>query len=162
MINRPKGFNEIIRVFGDPLPYVQNKQAWEDKILITKKLPHGIPYAGDPKITITKIRTHFLLIDEFIDAIEECLDLGVPPDRLVYGGIYSYRLKRGMSKISTHTFGIAIDIDPARNPLGKQWAGCKSDMMHPLIIKNFEKRGFVWGGRWKRPDPMHFQFATGY
>lgn len=162
MIERPKGLKEIIEVFGDPRPYIQNKPAWERKILQVKRLPYKIPYAGDPNISITRIRAHRLIVDDFVEAIEECLDLGVPPDRLAYGGIYNFRLKRRSRFISTHTWGIAIDIDPARNPMGKAWAGYQSDMMHPLIIKVFKRRGFQWGGRWKRPDCMHWQYASKY
>jgi hypothetical protein len=31
--------------------------------------------------------------------------------------------------------------------------------MDPRIVKIFEKWGFVWGGYWDRPDPMHFELA---
>jgi hypothetical protein len=161
-VKHPKGLQQVLDIFGDPRPYIQNKAGWERKILRIKKLPHPIPYAGDPNLKITRIRSHVLLIDNFVEAIEECLDLGVSPERLTYGGIYNYRLKRASSRISTHTWGIAIDIDPARNPMNKMWEGCKSDMMCPLIIKVFKSKGFRWGGRWKRPDCMHFQYCSGY
>jgi hypothetical protein len=29
--------------------------------------------------------------------------------------------------------------------------------MHKGIIKVFEDYGFLWGGVWRTPDPMHFE-----
>jgi hypothetical protein len=56
-----------------------------------------------------------------------------------------------------HAFGAAIDLNAAANPLGEQGS------MDSRVIEVFEHFGFFWGGRFHgRPDPMHFQYATGY
>jgi hypothetical protein len=34
--------------------------------------------------------------------------------------------------------------------------------MREEIIGVFKESGFIWGGDWKRKDPMHFQYCTGY
>jgi hypothetical protein len=73
-----------------------------------------------------------------------------------FGGTFNPRLKRGYNSLSTHTWGIAIDIAPERGALGEE------PDIPDFIVDAFERRGFVWGGRWARPDGMHFQAARGY
>lgn len=64
--------------------------------------------------------------------------------------------------MSTHTWGIAVDIEPAGNPMGETWQD-DGVRMDPRIIEIFEARGWSWGGRFSgTPDPMHFQWASGY
>lgn len=72
------------------------------------------------------------------------------------GGAYTFRPKRGLSKLSLHAYGAAIDIADDLNPLGKKYQA-KLGMMPKEVIDIFEKEGWTWGGLWKRPDCMHFQ-----
>lgn len=56
--------------------------------------------------------------------------------------------------LSYHSWGIALDIDPATNPMGT-----RGDI--PLwVAEKFEEWGFTWGGNWsgKQADPMHFEW----
>ena len=73
---------------------------------------------------------------------------------------------------SYHSFGIAIDISPAK--LGNKqiywnWTANYNDKwyavpyskrwMPPMeVIKIFEKYGFIWGGKWLMFDNMHFEY----
>jgi hypothetical protein len=63
---------------------------------------------------------------------------------------------RAASKLSTHAWGIGLDINVKQNPLRAR------PKMDPRIVAIFRDHGFKWGGDWSRPDGMHFQFATGY
>jgi hypothetical protein len=76
----------------------------------------------------------------------------------LFGGVYNFRLMRGGSSLSIHSWGAAIDLDPERNGLGVKYNAAKGMMPAPVIAA-FEKEGWTWGGRWKRPDAMHFQAA---
>jgi hypothetical protein len=73
---------------------------------------------------------------------------------------------------SYHAYGVAIDILP-KSLGGKEtywiWASRNkpewwnipySDRFHPpaAVIKAFESRGFVWGGKWLFFDTMHFEY----
>lgn len=60
------------------------------------------------------------------------------------------------AKLSTHAWGIGLDINVHENPLGK------APKMDARIVAIFRDHGFKWGGDWTRPDGMHFQYATGY
>ena len=73
---------------------------------------------------------------------------------------------------SFHAYGVAVDILP-KSLGGKEtywiWAGRHkpewwnipySDRFHPpsAVIKAFESRGFLWGGKWLFFDTMHFEY----
>jgi hypothetical protein len=60
--------------------------------------------------------------------------------------------------LSYHSYGIAVDFDPGSNPRGQYWGKVEN---YPAFIETFERRGWVWGGRWKGDtrDTMHFQFT---
>jgi len=73
-----------------------------------------------------------------------------------YGGCYNYRPIAGSSRLSTHAFGAALDLDPEENTFNRSHL---SHMPQPAIDA-FDKQGAFWGGRFRtRQDPMHFQFA---
>lgn len=158
---RPHGLDQIISVYGDPAPYVDNPAAWERKILVFRTLPTPLPLAGFPGKTVSRFRAHVLVANHFLDTITECLDSGIKPEQLAFGGIYAWRLKRGVARPSVHTWGIGIDLDPGNNPLGKKWQD-DGVMLAPKIIEIWKRRGWKWGDEWNRPDPQHMQWATGY
>lgn len=76
----------------------------------------------------------------------------------LFGGAYNFRLKRGGSTLSMHSWGIAIDFDPANNAMGDV-----TPKIPMWVVSIFESHGWLWGGRWSghRCDGMHFQRATG-
>jgi hypothetical protein len=59
----------------------------------------------------------------------------------------------GSSSRSLHSWMIAWDIDPAKNPLGSKKTNIK-----PYVITFARQAGLTWGGTWRRKDPMHFEF----
>jgi hypothetical protein len=68
-------------------------------------------------------------------------------------------------KLSNHAFGLAIDIDPQRNPYKKFSPDEPIGEIgkHPEIIEIFKSVGLEWGGDWDPDnhghgqDAMHFQ-----
>ena len=74
------------------------------------------------------------------------------------GGAFNFRLQRGGSTLSIHSWGAAIDIDPECNRLGRRYAP-QQGMMPMAVVELFAAEGWEWGGRWSRPDAMHFQAA---
>lgn len=84
---------------------------------------------------------------------------------------FNFRKISGSDKLSLHSYGLAIDINPVQNPFiqkgkilpasGKEFldrSNIKTGMVEP-IVKVFYKYGFTeWGGNWKEPiDYHHFQ-----
>ena len=57
--------------------------------------------------------------------------------------------------LSLHSWGAAVDFDSRQNRYGAE----SGTPMHeaPEFVATFERAGFSWGGRWRTPDPMHFE-----
>ncbi len=86
---------------------------------------------------------------------------------------FNFRKIAGTNRLSIHSYGLAIDINPKQNPCiseGKIHPADGSDylnrdiqrpgMVEP-IVDIFKRNGFeVWGGEWKEPiDYHHFQVS---
>lgn len=84
-----------------------------------------------------------------------------------FGGAYNYRLMRGGSNLSMHSYGCAIDLDPANNGLGDSTPRFAE---FPRVLAAFADEGWLWGGDWngngstadeRRCDGMHWQATAG-
>jgi hypothetical protein len=82
---------------------------------------------------------------------------------------FNYRLKVGKTALSAHASGCAIDINPFQNPY------ISGDLVLPpnavydakipgtlaengAVVRAFESRGWIWGGRWTTlKDWHHFE-----
>jgi hypothetical protein len=101
---------------------------------------------------------HRLLIPQLRGALQEVVDRGL--DHLIdprqYGGCWVPRhIDFNPSKpLSMHSWGLAVDFNVSTNQLGAP------PQMDPRIVEIFESWGFVWGGRWRRPDGMHFELGA--
>jgi len=61
-------------------------------------------------------------------------------------------------RISWHSYGLAIDINPGENP--HTGPSVRKTNMPSAFVELFEKEGWGWGGKWHRSkDPMHFSKA---
>jgi hypothetical protein len=75
-------------------------------------------------------------------------------DFIYEGGCWNPRTVRfGHGMISHHAWGMAIDINVGRNPLG---AVARQD---PRLVAIMAKYGFTWGGPWLRHDGAHFEWV---
>lgn len=78
-------------------------------------------------------------------------------------GTYVYRKIAGTHRLSTHSYGIAIDINVAYAHYWR-WASQDTDSIQyknrvpHTIVSIFEKHGFIWGGKWYHYDTMHFEY----
>lgn len=117
---------------------------------------------GKP-IRVTRING----VADRITAISRELDL-LPRnfDRYLYppGGTYVCRDVAGTALRSAHGYGIAIDIAVAPSDYWR-WAAAKGaepplwrNRIPDEIVAIFEKHGFIWGGKWRHFDTMHFEY----
>ena len=73
-----------------------------------------------------------------------------------FGGCYSPRFVNSvpMTRLSHHSWGIALDINVAENAYGTR------PDQDPRLVDLLENEwGFTWGGRWQIPDGMHFEWV---
>jgi hypothetical protein len=78
------------------------------------------------------------------------------------GGTLAWRRIAGTKRLSMHSFGIAIDLNPHlpywRNGLAPDAAATRRKAFPPEILAAFEAEGFIWGGKWASFDLMHFEY----
>ena len=131
--------------------------------LVTVKVPYPMRIAWDTDSSVKSIRCHKLVADKLLAVFNDLLshygydkikELGID----LYGGCFNYRRMRNGSAWSMHAWGIAIDLDPARNTLKetKRTARFARPEYKPMI-DIFYKHGFISLGREKDFDWMHFQ-----
>lgn len=81
------------------------------------------------------------------------------------GGTSHWRVINGSTRLSAHSFAIAIDLNVEK---GLYWGlePCKESAKlrrvrqnYPqAIVDAFEAEGFIWGGKWSAFDFMHFEY----
>lgn len=161
-IKVPNGINEIIQTFGNLKEYISRSgelsPRWNTDKLTTIRLPFPIKLSWDFKQTVTQITCHKKIAGTFYTVFEEIEDANLKSEIKSFGGAFTFRSKRKSNNFSTHSWGIAIDLNPLSNGMGT-----RGDMS-PAVVAIFRKHGFKWGGDWTGTgcDPMHFQYCTGY
>ncbi|MDB5244718.1 MAG: putative cytoplasmic protein [Parcubacteria group bacterium] len=81
---------------------------------------------------------------------------------------FNYRLIYGTDRLSNHSFGRAIDINPMQNPyqrrdgttvpLGSQYDLIQKGTVTPQIAELFKSKGWSWGGDWNEiKDWQHLE-----
>jgi len=89
------------------------------------------------------------------------------PDKIKHAaypiaGTYNCRAVADTGQPSPHGYGIAIDLNTAVSDywFWRPHGGVivYRNRMPQEIVAIFEKRGFIWGGKWYHYDTMHFEY----
>lgn len=140
-------------------------RAWEDANLTSITPPYPMNIAWAPEQPVKTIRCHKKVAGSLFTVLAGIHGHygtveAIRAARMhLYGGAYNFRLMRGSPTLSIHSWGAAIDIDPERNAFGRRY-GAVAGMMPQAVIDLFAAEGWTWGGRWSKPDAMHFQAAN--
>lgn len=128
-------------------------------------LPIPFRIAWNTKQTITRFSCHEKVADTFTAMFRDAVkaygaqrfqQLGLD----LFGGCYNFRKMRGGSSYSMHSWGIAIDLDPARNQL--KWDHTRAQFALPQYGPFFEiveDYGLTSLGKERDFDWMHVQAA---
>ncbi|HBT96635.1 MAG TPA: hypothetical protein DEB25_02825 [Desulfobulbaceae bacterium] len=78
-------------------------------------------------------------------------------------GFYPRLIPAGDCEISPHTFGVAVDVHWQSGLdywlASLQRGGYRYHSVMPReIVAIFERHGFIWGGKWRHFDGMHFEY----
>lgn len=140
----------------------QPSAKWERENLVPVVPPFQMFYADKP---IRTLKFHKKAAPALLKALQAISEAAKGDKKMlaacgasIFGGSYNFRLMRNSNRLSMHSWGCAIDFDPARNMLGDSTPNIAK---YPFVIKAFEDQGATWGGRWSGSgcDGMHFQFA---
>lgn len=155
----PRGLVEIVAFYGDPRLWVREDgsahPAWESQ-MVSVALPLPLPLGWNPEQKASRVRVHNKIAPLVEETFQAVVDEGAWPLLYSFDGAYTWRVQRGSHKLSMHAFGGALDFNARTNRLGD------TPTMPRELVRIFTARGWTWGGQWKRPDGMHFQWAKGY
>jgi hypothetical protein len=127
---------------------IQIDPAWVSRNIVRRAVP----------ILKGEVVCHRLMVDQLAGALGEIEQRGLAHliDPSQYGGCWVPRhIDFNPAKpLSMHGWGLAADFNVSTNGLGQK------PTMDPRIVEIFDRWGFVWGGRWSRPDGMHFELGA--
>jgi hypothetical protein len=103
------------------------------------------------------------MIEPLSKAFHNLIQTGHVSELKTWDGCFNIRKKRGLSSMSLHSWGIAVDLNQSDNQLGKTYDQLITEGKKPFtegFLQCFRNAGFDCGGDWKsRPDRMHFQLS---
>lgn len=151
-------------------------------------------YNGNGKPQIGEMVCHQSVANDLVSIFRQLYEAHYPIERMVlidnYGAddersmsanntaCFNYRRVAGSSKLSNHSWGRAVDVNPLYNPYvwhrkdgtlvvspakGRPYANRQRSFKYKittddLCYRLFRQHGFVWGGAWKhRKDFQHFE-----
>lgn len=143
----------------------------------------------DQQIYVGELICNRAIADDIVEILKTLYLANYPIERMVlvdeYGAddntsmrdnnssAFNYRVISGTDRLSNHSWGVAIDINPLYNPYvrgsliepieGREYVD--RTISHPYMIykddlcyREFIKHGFSWGGDWsKSKDYQHFE-----
>lgn len=131
---------QCLRKYGNPE---------EEHNMIVWDIPNELEIGVIPK----KLYCNKDLVAPLTQAFKNLIATGYVKELKTWDGCFNIRKKRGLTSMSLHSWGIAIDVNAAWNGLGK------TPVLSAGFVKCFTDAGFEWGGTWTRKDGMHFQLA---
>lgn len=141
--NNPEG----IKILGD----------WVKNNIITVNIPQIVNLKGAPRSG--NVQFHKLGAKQLQDAFVALEKRDQFKYLISWGGSWVPRFIRGStSRLSNHSLGGAVDINPELNQLGTHGAAKGTTGSVREIVETMFEFGFYWGNWFpSRPDPMHFE-----
>jgi hypothetical protein len=137
--------NDIIAKYGEP------SKTYFDKYCVMWEIQQDFPWFPAKRIYIN---TDFKL--QLSQAFKGLEATALQHEIITFDGCYVERKVRGSTKMSLHSWAMAIDLNASREKLGQV-----ETHFTPEFIAIMVKYVF-WGGNYKgRKDPMHFSLFNG-
>lgn len=133
---------QCLKKYGQPSPSNPHMTLWD--------VPGHLEIGIIPK----RIYCNRDLVQPLANAFQELIRTGHVKELKTWDGCFNIRKKRGLTSMSLHSWGIAVDMNAFENGLGQ------TPKLSPGFVKCFTDNGFDWGGTWKRKDGMHFQLKS--
>lgn len=147
---------ECLKKYGNPnLLETQSKTmvVWHVPKMIQDEFKHirfsAVGTIGFPKKIF--LNKDFQLTLE--RALLYVINAGLANEMKTWDGCFIIRQKRGLSSLSIHSWGLAVDVNAFENQLNQ------TPKLSKEFVKCFTDAGMDWGGTWTRKDGMHFQLS---
>jgi hypothetical protein len=131
---------------------------WGDPTVVTNELKYmtvwDVPTHLEIGVIPKKLYCNKIMVAPLIQAFTNLIDRGFVKELKTFDGCFNVRRKRGLTTMSLHSWGIAIDVNASWNGLHK------TPQLSAGFVKCFTDAGFDWGGTWTRKDGMHFQLKS--
>jgi hypothetical protein len=124
--------------------------ATQSKHMVMWDVPAELEIGVIPK----KIYCNKDMVGPLTKAFKSLISTGRVKELKTWDGCFNIRKKRGLSSMSLHSWGIAIDVNAFENGLNQ------IPKLSSGFVKCFTDAGFDWGGEWQRLDGMHFQLKN--
>jgi hypothetical protein len=132
---------QALKKYGDPT-LERNMVVWD--------VPTELEIGVIPK----KLYCNKDIVAPLTQAFKNLISSGYVKELKTFDGCFNIRKKRGLTSMSLHSWGIAIDVNAAWNGLNKE------PQLSAGFVKCFTDAGFIWGGTWTRRDGMHFELKS--
>ena len=157
---------QLVKKYGSPLDDarttdVNEQTQWEMKNMIIVNTPQHLLNANP--VLPKKIYANKGFAPLVVQWLQDLLDHDLLKEINEWNGIFSIRLKRGLTTLSTHAFGCAVDVNAKNNPLGLSREVAIKRGLKPFSIEFIciSRKYFSCGADWiSRPDLMHFQIKN--
>ncbi|MFZ0014362.1 MAG: M15 family metallopeptidase [Acidimicrobiia bacterium] len=107
-----------------------------------------------------RVTCHRVVVEMLIGAMDQLEAEGLSDaiDPGEFAGCWNPRFIRTITGtptgVSRHSWGAALDINAASNGLGTRGSQDRR------LVEIMKEWGFLWGGDWAVPDPMHFEYGV--
>jgi hypothetical protein len=150
-----------IKRFGNP---VTNQLQFEQQHMVVWNVPADIR-AAIPALP-ARIYCNKVIVVPLEKALRRCMAEVVHKEIKTYDGCFVVRKQRGSNAISTHSFGLAVDMNAAWNPLVRNVTPATRPALRKAKVQWSEKfldcwrkEGWNCGADWITVlDGMHFQW----
>lgn len=152
-------YQKLFARYGNP---VEDPKGFQNKWMTLWTVPMWIDThipALPNKIYINKDA-----IEPLEAVMNRLISLGAFKEIHTWDGCFNIRTIRGSrTKPSIHSWGLAIDLNAANNPLGKSKHDCQLAGLTPfttLFDEIFREAGWTCGIDFQRADGMHFEYTS--
>lgn len=160
MLNKCRTRAEAIVRYGH-IDFASKTWAQQSKWMSMLEIPkEWFPdwHVLDTKHPVEAIFCNNDIHDPLMKALKAIHDGGMGKMLHTYDGCFNIRMVRGTNNSpSTHSYGLALDLNANENQLGASKGGF---YLHPEFVECFKTQGFDWGGDFhSRKDAMHFSWC---
>jgi hypothetical protein len=136
---------QALKKYGQP-----DLLATQSKHMVMWDVPAELEIGVIPK----KIYCNKDMVEPLTQAFKNLISTGYVKELKTWDGCFNIRKKRGLSSMSLHSWGVAVDVNAFENQLNQ------TPKLSSGFVKCFKDAGFLWGGDWQRLDGMHFELAS--